>query len=176
MSHKITAAADILLMPSRFEPCGLNQLYAMAYGTVPVAHATGGLRDTVIPFNPYEGQSEAPATGGMLPWTATLHTASLALHVIGYPACGHSYLPELWQYTSVVACDAGTGTGWTFSPCTTEAFVHAIRNAVETYREHPDSFRQLQHRGMERNYSWDKAAAEYEQIFEWAKIDQPYCK
>lgn len=55
MSHKITAAADILLMPSRFEPCGLNQLYAMAYGTVPVAHATGGLRDTVIPFNPWDG-------------------------------------------------------------------------------------------------------------------------
>jgi glycogen synthase len=41
MSHKITAAADILLMPSRFEPCGLNQLYAMQYGTVPVAHSTG---------------------------------------------------------------------------------------------------------------------------------------
>jgi starch synthase len=41
MSHKITAAADILLMPSRFEPCGLNQLYAMQYGTVPVAHRTG---------------------------------------------------------------------------------------------------------------------------------------
>lgn len=55
MSHKITAAADILLMPSRFEPCGLNQLYAMAYGTAPVAHATGGLRDTVIPFNPWDG-------------------------------------------------------------------------------------------------------------------------
>ena len=55
MSHKITAAADLLLMPSRFEPCGLNQLYAMAYGTAPVAHATGGLRDTVLPFNPWDG-------------------------------------------------------------------------------------------------------------------------
>ena len=54
MSHKITAACDLLLMPSRFEPCGLNQLYAMAYGTAPIAHATGGLRDTVLPFNPWD--------------------------------------------------------------------------------------------------------------------------
>ncbi|KAJ4974826.1 hypothetical protein NE237_008000 [Protea cynaroides] len=53
VSHRITAAADILLMPSRFEPCGLNQLYAMKYGTIPVVHAVGGLKDTVQQFDPY---------------------------------------------------------------------------------------------------------------------------
>jgi len=59
VSHRITAAVDILAMPSRFEPCGLNQLYALRYGAAPVAHATGGLRDTVtkdvgFPFAPCE--------------------------------------------------------------------------------------------------------------------------
>ena len=55
MSHKITAACDLQLMPSRFEPCGLNQLYAMRYGAVPIAHETGGLKDTVLPFKPFDG-------------------------------------------------------------------------------------------------------------------------
>ena len=51
LAHQMQAGADILLMPSHFEPCGLTQLYALKYGTIPVVHATGGLEDTVAPYN-----------------------------------------------------------------------------------------------------------------------------
>ena len=52
LSHRLNAGADILLMPSRYEPCGLNQLYALAAGTIPVVHATGGLADAVKTYDP----------------------------------------------------------------------------------------------------------------------------
>jgi starch synthase len=56
LAHLVQGGADIMVMPSRFEPCGLNQIYALKYGTVPVVSATGGLKDTVEPFNPLSGQ------------------------------------------------------------------------------------------------------------------------
>jgi starch synthase len=55
LAHKIEAGADIFLMPSRYEPCGLNQIYSLKYGTVPVVHATGGLDDTIEEWNPEQG-------------------------------------------------------------------------------------------------------------------------
>ena len=56
LASQIYAAADIYLMPSKSEPCGLSQMMAMRYGTVPIVHETGGLKDTVIPFNPQTGE------------------------------------------------------------------------------------------------------------------------
>jgi len=63
MEHKIIAGADILLMPSRYEPCGLPQMYAQRYGTVPVVHATGGLKDSVKQYNPFQDSDTGYGTG-----------------------------------------------------------------------------------------------------------------
>src|ERR1700690_1261635 len=55
IAHKIEAGSDMFLMPSRYEPCGLNQIYSLKYGTVPIVRATGGLEDTIEAFNPETG-------------------------------------------------------------------------------------------------------------------------
>ena len=71
MAHVIEAGADVFLMPSLFEPCGLNQIYSLKYGTVPVVHRVGGLADTITEFDPESGQGtgfvfDTPTVDAML--------------------------------------------------------------------------------------------------------------
>ena len=85
LSHLIEAGADCFLMPSRFEPCGLNQMYSQRYGTPPVVHATGGLLDTVVDCTPTT-LADGSASGFLFyPMTAdnllsTIKRATLAYH------------------------------------------------------------------------------------------------
>lgn len=76
LSHKIYAACDAFLMPSLFEPCGLSQLMSLRYGTVPIVRETGGLKDTVEPYNEYE----STGTG----FSFTNYNAHEMLHAIRY--------------------------------------------------------------------------------------------
>jgi starch synthase len=80
IAHKIEAGADMFLMPSRYEPCGLNQIYSLKYGTVPIVRATGGLDDTIEPWDARTGKGTgfkfADYTGEAL--LATIKQALLA--------------------------------------------------------------------------------------------------
>ena len=76
LAQKLYAAADAFLMPSRFEPCGLTQLISFRYGTVPIVRETGGLKDTVIPYNEYENTGDG--------FSFTNYDAGDMLNVINY--------------------------------------------------------------------------------------------
>jgi starch synthase len=62
LAHQIEAGADAFLMPSLYEPCGLNQMYSQCYGTIPIVRETGGLKDTVVDFT-YERFAAEAASG-----------------------------------------------------------------------------------------------------------------
>lgn len=88
LAHLIEAGADIFLMPSLYEPCGLNQMYSMRYGTVPVVRATGGLDDTVEQWDPHSGRG----TGfKFTPYTAQALAGALREAVFWYGR------PEAWR-------------------------------------------------------------------------------
>jgi starch synthase len=117
LAHQIEAGADIYLMPSQYEPAGLNQLYSLKYGTVPVVHATGGLADTITP--------------------CTAETLA-----------------------------AGTATGFTFVPYTASAFGDAVGQALALRRQQPEQWLALMKTGMRQNWSWDRIAGEYLELYQ----------
>lgn len=90
-AHKIEAGADMFLMPSQYEPCGLNQLYSLKYGTVPVVRATGGLVDTICSVTPETIEAEV-ATG-----FSFRDYSTLALSETLSAACELYYQPEVWR-------------------------------------------------------------------------------
>ncbi len=113
LASRIYAGGDIYLMPSRSEPCGLSQMNAMRYGTVPVVHATGGLRDTVPPV-------DAHGKGGL---------------------------------------------GFTFQSYNGDDFLEALRRCVHLYRDDREGFQALQHTDMCQDFSWNKPAGKYMELF-----------
>ncbi|NOY30797.1 MAG: glycogen synthase GlgA [Planctomycetes bacterium] len=91
LAHQIEAGADMFLMPSQYEPCGLNQLYSLKYGTVPIVRATGGLADTVVNTDP-QSIADGTATG----FTFAEYT-SLALSDVISRACQHYANKPVWH-------------------------------------------------------------------------------
>jgi starch synthase len=110
LAHHIYGGSDLFLMPSRFEPCGLGQLIAMRYGSIPVVADTGGLRDTVIPVR---GES---------------------------------------------------GTGFRFEPGSAPAFLAALQEALHYFTD-KGFWSRLQRRAMEANFSWDRSAEDYLNLY-----------
>lgn len=112
-AHLTEAGADFFLMPSLYEPCGLNQMYSQAYGTLPIVRATGGLEDTVF------------------------------------------------QYDE----KTGDGTGFKFYDISGAALYDTIGWAISTYFDRPSHMDKMIRRAMERDFSWDKPAESYLELY-----------
>ena len=103
LAHRIEAGADLFVMPSRFEPCGLSQLYSLKYGTVPVVRSTGGLADTIT--GPVDATAERPANG----YTFEDYSA-MALGEALRQACEAYRQPAAWN--SLVATGMSQDWSW----------------------------------------------------------------
>ncbi|TGD71502.1 glycogen synthase GlgA [Mangrovimicrobium sediminis] len=121
LAHRIEAGADIFLMPSLFEPCGLNQMYSLRYGTLPLVRATGGLADTVTDAS----------------------DANLA---------------------------AGTATGFVFGTPDSDALRGAAQRALSLWAQ-PERWRAMQATAMAQDFSWERSAAQYLQLYGFAAAD-----
>ena len=101
-AHRIYAGADALLVPSRFEPCGLTQLNAMHYGTLPIVRETGGLKDTVEPYNTFNGEGNG--------FTFDRYDAGLLLDAINRAKT--LYFTNRYHWDEVVQRDMAKGVSW----------------------------------------------------------------
>ncbi|MCQ2459235.1 MAG: glycogen synthase GlgA [Ruminococcus sp.] len=105
LAHKLYAAADAMLMPSLFEPCGLTQLISLRYGTIPIVRETGGLKDTVQPYNEFDGSG----TG----FSFANYNADEMLGVINYSK--HVYFNRREQWDLIVKRAMETDFSWNSS-------------------------------------------------------------
>ena len=101
-AHRIYAGADALLVPSRFEPCGLTQLNAMHYGTLPIVRETGGLKDTVQPYNLFDGEGNG--------FTFDRYDAGLLLDAINRAKT--EYFVNRYHWDEVVQRDMAKDVSW----------------------------------------------------------------
>jgi starch synthase len=115
LAHRIEGGADMFLMPSRFEPCGLNQLYSLKYGTVPLVRATGGLADTITG---YDALMPNPAANGFV----FQECSSLALSESLRQACEVFRRPQVWRQLMA----AGMSQDWSWT--------RSAKEYVELYR------------------------------------------
>jgi starch synthase len=120
LAHLIYAGADMMLVPSRFEPCGLTQLIAMRYGTVPIVRAVGGLADTVFD----KDHSNRP-----------LHERN----------------------------------GYVFADYDQQGLESALGRAIACYFRYPEHFRDLMHNAMRWDYSWNRPAQDYLNIYDYIR-------
>ncbi|MEO5572931.1 MAG: glycogen synthase GlgA [Gammaproteobacteria bacterium] len=90
LAHCIEAGADMFIMPSRFEPCGLNQIYSLRYGTIPIVRRTGGLADTIVDTTP-ESMKSGAATGFMFDEPTPHALLAALLRAIGYFSSSHKW-------------------------------------------------------------------------------------
>jgi starch synthase len=119
LAHRIEAGSDLFLMPSRYEPCGLSQLYSLRYGTVPIVRRTGGLADTVAPYSP-DAIKEGRATGFLFDEPTKevlLATVLQALRVYG----------QKEEWASLIRAGMETDVSWAKS---TRAYVELYRRVA----------------------------------------------
>ena len=145
LARQIYAGSDLFLMPSRFEPCGLGQMIAMRYGTIPIVRKTGGLADTVLDLETAgAGRPGTPLLGGV------------GGQVPGGRQAGGG--------------GAGSrGNGFVFETADSAELLAAVHRAVAQFRQRP-AWTALVKRAMALDWSWDRAARDYVELYTRAPV------